>query len=201
MTIKKAMLAILGCALAVACNRADAGGQGGGDAHSLASLPRLTRGAIAYPYTRYQEATGQTASRGRAFFLYPIKQSPPTRRPFPRERCRALGHTDCQEAPRKTEGVFRSFSVRSNSPSAKSSKRLVELRGENRTSDLCSVMTAQATVFFLPAPTAAQPAAFSSERMRLRRESHPTREGLSSSHTARYLARYLLIFGGRKGGC
>jgi len=74
MTIEKTMLAMLGCALAVACNRADAGGGGGGDGQFIAGLPRLTRGHVAYPYTRYREATAQTASHGRVFFLYPIKE-------------------------------------------------------------------------------------------------------------------------------
>lgn len=62
------------CALASGC------GSGGRQDESretaaFADLPRLTQRGVEYPYIRYLESSGQTASRGQAVFLYPIRKS------------------------------------------------------------------------------------------------------------------------------
>jgi hypothetical protein len=74
MTIDKSMLAMMIYMLTVACDASDRQPprvEGRGIAH----LPRIHQSGKDYPYIRYPEVTGQTASRGRAFFLYPMKSA------------------------------------------------------------------------------------------------------------------------------
>jgi hypothetical protein len=63
----------MSCILTLGCNPGDRQESNVIEARSRASLPHISDGHTDYPYTRYSESTGQTASRGRAFFLYPIK--------------------------------------------------------------------------------------------------------------------------------
>jgi hypothetical protein len=75
MTTEKKMLAVILSILVLGCSPAKHQKSDAIDTAGLGTLPRITHGGIGYPYTRYSESSGQIASRGRAFFLYPIKTS------------------------------------------------------------------------------------------------------------------------------
>src|SRR4051812_4526246 len=74
MTIKKMIFPALVCIFALGCSSSETRESSAREMPSLASLPHLTQSGTDYPYIRYSESTGKVASRGRAFFLYPIKE-------------------------------------------------------------------------------------------------------------------------------
>ena len=75
MVIEKKMFAAALSILALGCSPAERQEGNPVDTTGIGNLPHVSHDGVRYPYTRYSESTGQVSSRGRAFFLYPIKAS------------------------------------------------------------------------------------------------------------------------------
>lgn len=73
MIIEKKMLTLILSISMLGCGPANRQESDVVDSADIRNLPRIKHENVSYPYTRYSESTNQTASRGRAFFLYPIK--------------------------------------------------------------------------------------------------------------------------------